>query len=99
MSQTREASSNPFPVGLHTIEETAEILRISRRSVEKLDKRFEVSKAELVPGKPPPSCPRYGLRRTNVTARKNNRPGREIFEDLEGESPLLPQPGGQFVFN
>jgi len=55
---------------LHSIKETADILRISRRSVEELGKRYEVSKAEFAPGEPPPSCPKYGLRRTKVTTRK-----------------------------
>lgn len=70
MSQTREASPNPSPVVLHTIMETAEILRISRRSVEELGKHYERSKAQFSPGEPPPSCPKHGLRRTKVTTRK-----------------------------
>lgn len=70
MSQTSEASPNPSPLDLHTIMETADILRISRRSVEELGKRYETSKAEFAAGEPPPSCPRHGLRRTKVTARK-----------------------------
>lgn len=72
MSRGRESpvNLNLSHMYLHSIKETAEILRISRRSVEELGKRFEVSKAEFVPGEPPPSCPRHGLRRTKVTTRK-----------------------------
>lgn len=72
MSQERESPVNPSPshMDLHTIRETADILRIGHRSVEELGKRYETSKAELAPGEPPPSCPRFGLRRTKVTTRK-----------------------------
>lgn len=71
LETTIDETSVPGVVKLLTTSEAAEILRISRRTVEELGKRYERAKVDNLPGKPPPSCPRYGLRRTPVTARKH----------------------------
>lgn len=58
-------------VTLLTTAEASGILRISRRTVEELGKKYERAKPEFRSGEPPPSCPKYGLRRTQVTPRKH----------------------------
>jgi hypothetical protein len=70
-------SSNKSPWKLLKTRETAEVLRVSRRTVEELGKRYEKARRDFSSGEPQPSCPRFGLRRTLVTVRKH------FFDELD----------------
>jgi hypothetical protein len=67
---------------LNTTFEAAEVLRVSRRTVEELGKQHDRIRAESSPGEAPPSSPKFGLRRTWVSKRKHHYHGRDLLEYL-----------------
>ena len=100
-SPIRGRSNTETIWNLRTTNETAAILRVSRRTVEEMGKRYEKSRREFPPENPPPSCPRFGLRRTTVTKRKHFYNETDIKEFLnncrrvaDGLEPIHFQNGG-----
>jgi hypothetical protein len=67
---------------LNTTAETAEILRVSRRTVEELGKQHDRIRAESLPGEAPPSSPKSGVRRTSISPRKHFYHGTDVLEYL-----------------
>lgn len=91
----------PYPE-LLTTAEAAEILRVARRTIEELGKAYARGMTTFGPGCAPPSGPKTGLRRTQVTPRKHFYHRRDVEEyllncrrEMEGLEPIRLQPEGK----
>lgn len=82
ITQVSTGIIDPF-LELLTTAEAAEILRVSRRTIEELGKAYDRGMTSFPPGEPPPSCPRFGLRRTRITPRKQYYHRLDLSEYLQ----------------